>query len=211
MIRRVCIIALGALTLASSGFAAEKKSGIYGKPSEALAVEAVNNYAKCIVEYGSDGPRAVLAMDYRTAEYRKKLKAIGKGHDYCLTPGAQLGSNQILVAGGLAEALLARDKRLSNLERYVAFDSSKASIVSRGLTETVAFCVVRAAPGKVANIFATVPASEDENKAMQAIGQQIIGCVPAGQTMKLNRPALRALLALAAYRLAAWNAGEIAA
>jgi hypothetical protein len=70
---------------------------------------------------------------------------------------------------------------------------------------------MRAAPAKVQAIVATRPASDAEGVAMKAAGADIVNCVPQGQTFRLKRPGLRALLALGAYRLAAWNAGEIAA
>jgi hypothetical protein len=210
---RSATLACAALALLAGGpvRAADEKqddSSVYGVPSEALAIEAMHNFGKCVVDQNSKAARAILAMDYRTAAYRQKITKLGKGSGYC-APGNRIKANQVLFAAGMAEALLVRDKRLSDLGRYVKLDSSLRPIVAHSPSEVVAFCVVRAAPGDVAKIFATTPSSADENKAMQAIGQEIVNCVPQGQSFRLNRAGLRALLALGAYRLAAWNAGEI--
>jgi len=66
-------------------------------------------------------------------------------------------------------------------------------------------CVARAKPADVFALFATTPASDAELAALKPTGDILPGCIPAGQTIKLNRPAVRAIYALGAYRLLAGN------
>jgi hypothetical protein len=54
---------------------------------------------------------------------------------------------------------------------------------------------------RVAAVLATVPASAEEAKAIAAITPKLAACVRQGAAATLNRPALRALFALAAYRI----------
>jgi hypothetical protein len=185
--------------------AAAEPSRVYGTPSEDLAVQAVHNFAKCIVGRTPEGAEKVLAMDFRTKAYAQALHRIGKGHDYCMKNGDRMRSNNVLLAGGLAEALLEAHGVTAHLARATGFDPTRPPLESRAPSETVSLCIVREAPGKVATLFGTEPASEDENKAIQSLGATLMKCVPAGQTMKMNRPGLRATLALAAYRAAQNN------
>ncbi|SDD11918.1 hypothetical protein SAMN05444678_10973 [Sphingomonas sp. YR710] len=202
--RSLAILLWGAASVTAD--AAEHRSAVYGKPSEALAVQAVHNFAKCIVDRTPQGAEKVLAMDFRTKEYSEALRTLARGHeDHCLNGGDRMRSNRVLLAGGLAEALLNAKGVIAHLARATAYDPTKPPIESRALSETISICIVREEPGKVANLFGTEPASEAENRATQALGGTLVKCVPSGKTMKMNRPALRALLALAAYRAAQNN------
>jgi len=79
------------------------------------------------------------------------------------------------------------------------------AIRARDETEMMTLCTVRRAPEELAALFATEPMSEDETGALRTLGPVIGGCLANGQTLRLDRAALRAMLALSAYRLIAWN------
>jgi hypothetical protein len=74
----------------------------------------------------------------------------------------------------------------------------------------MALCTVRAAPQKVAAVLATEVFSAVEGAALRDITPDVQSCLAAGVNLRLNRIGLRAMLALAAYRLAEHNRAPIA-
>jgi hypothetical protein len=57
-------------------------------------------------------------------------------------------------------------------------------------------------------LLASAPASASEEAAVRALRPRLAACLRAGLTAHFNRPALRALLALSAYRLVEHNRGR---
>jgi len=172
-----------------------------GKPSDDLSIQAMHNFAACVVDRTRHGAVSVLAMDFRSSEYKTAMKKIARGHDMCTRPGTQIGFGGILLAGGMAERLMATEGELVGLPAAAAALTDANPIEARSASEAVALCVVKAAPDKVTGLLNTQVTTSAEGQAVSALGQQLIGCVPAGQKFELNRPGLRAILALAAYRL----------
>ena len=196
---RKIVLAFGfAAALASPALAREKLS----PTPDDLSVQAIHNYAACIVETTSRGAEEALSLDYASEAYRKKLDRIAKGHadSRCMT-GGQFRSSGVLLAGGMAERLVLEKLSAATFATRVAYDAGKPPAQAHDAMEMTAMCVVRAAPDKTWTIFTTAPTSREELGAMQAIGSTLAGCVPAGQKMAFNRPGVRAVLALAAYHL----------
>jgi len=183
------------------GVAAQAKDPLPGNPDD-LSVQAVHNFAACLADTTPKGAQQVLAMDYREAAYKKTLRRFARGHDdgRCMNASV-LRSNDVLIAGGVAERLLVETVKPDRFRPLVAYDTTKAPIAARSPMEATAICVVRAEPAKTYAIFQTEPTSAGEGHAMQAIAPVLMNCVKAGQKVTLNKPGLRALLALAAYRL----------
>jgi hypothetical protein len=170
--------------------------------AEELAVHALYSFAACAVQRTPEGARALLAMDYRSAEYHKRLRAYMKGHEDCIGRGARLGASQLLIGGSLAEALLKSDFPASQLPQRLSFDPQREVIEARGEGEAMAVCTVMQDPQTAAKIFDTEPATGDEANAMKPLGAVLVQCLKQGTQMTLNKPALRSLLALAAWRIA---------
>ena len=63
-------------------------------------------------------------------------------------------------------------------------------------------CIARANPSGVRSVLVTRIDSKEERGAMQALGQNIVACVPAGNKVAINRTNLRTGLAIAYFRLA---------
>ena len=63
-------------------------------------------------------------------------------------------------------------------------------------------CIAMKAPKETAALFRTEVMSDAEKAALTAIGPQLSGCIKQGTEFRTNRSGLRALLALAAYRIA---------
>ena len=167
-----------------------------------LSVQAVHNFGGCVADTTPKGAEHLLAIDYRTKEYHEAMNRLMQGHSdsRCINASA-LRSNQILLAGGMAERLLVEKVKPDGFAAAVAYDASKPPIAARSMPEMTAICVVRAEPARTYAIFQTDPTSAQEARAMQGIAPALMNCVKAGQKMTFNKPGLRASLALAAYRL----------
>lgn len=170
-----------------------------------LAITTLHHFARCIVEHDQAGATALLAMDFRSPAYQKALRLLAYHHNNCLYRNGQLKFGGILMAGAMAERLLEKSARGADLPSRVALDPSKPPIQVGDPMELTSICIVRDKPAEVAALLSTEPASSSEQAATQALGPTIMGCVKAGKKMHLNTPALRALLALEAYRLVQAN------
>lgn len=169
---------------------------------DTLAVQAIHNFGACVVGLTPQGAREALALDFRTSRYNEKLRAIAKGHaDRCDAPGWRLRFNDTVFAGAMAEALLKPEIGVQDMARRLAFDPMRQEIVARGPLEGMALCTTVRAPEPTATLFATEPGSVEEARAMQSLQPVLEECLAKGAKAALNRPALRSLLALAAYRV----------
>jgi hypothetical protein len=160
-----------------------------------------HDYAQCIAKANPGQAARILKLDYRTDSYRRSLGNLAGTPHLCASFDGRLKMAGVLVAGSFAEALLPRALAGRALEDAVAVDPSKAPLAARDDGEYLGLCAVRTMPGQVAALLATVPASEAEKSAAAAIAPGLSPCLRVGAAAKINRPALRALLALAAYRI----------
>ncbi|WP_428681658.1 hypothetical protein [Sphingopyxis sp.] len=173
---------------------------------EPIAAQAMYNFAGCVVELNSAGATKLLAKDYRSKEYQDDIRKISKGHDRCITPGGRLSFGGLIFAGNLAEHLLTGKFTGPALATELGRDRTATPIAARSTTEAISLCVVMRAPGESAALFRTEVMSDAEKVAMQALAPQLSGCIKEGTQFRTNRPGLRALLALASYRLAVTSA-----
>ena len=175
-------------------------SPVYGTKSDASAVEALHNFGGCIVKMTPSGAEAVLALDYRTDEYREKLRRLARGHDRCTLPRTELRFNGVLFAGAMAEALLEEPKR-SVLRRLIDAEEQASSISARSPLEEMTLCSVKTRPAAVGRLLKSDVQSEEEAQAIEALSPTLDACLAAAHKVELNRPALRSVLALAAWRV----------
>jgi hypothetical protein len=198
------LLALAALaataTLATPGAAQTQAAQARSQPH---AFVAMRNFSRCVVERSPHGVELVLAMDPTSNSYRDGLRRLAEGHSDC-APGTRLQFSGIFFAGGLAEALVSGG-RAGALGPRVALDPARPAIQARDETEVMTLCTVRRAPEEVAALFAAEPSSDAEREAMRVLAPTVGACLAAGQTLRLNRPNLRALLALSAHRLIVHN------
>lgn len=171
------------------------------KPITPLAAQAMYNFAGCVVENSRSGVEKLLAEDYRTKDYRDDVNRMAKGHDRC-APGSRIGFSQLLFVGNLAEHLLTDKFTDAALAADLGTDRTATPIAARSDSEMIAMCIVMRAPAESAKLFHSEVMSDAEKAALTAIAPQLSGCVPKGTQFKTNRAGLRALLALAAYRVA---------
>ena len=176
-------------------------ASVHANTPEDVAIQALHNFGACIVDRSPKGARELLAMDFRSPEYQKRLHAYATGHDYCIPFNGRLASSELLLSGALAEALLKIEARPAELPQDLAFSPAREPIPARSETEAMALCTVLNAPQATAHIFDTEPATSEEVAAMKPIGGVLGECLKKDAKMTLNKPALRSLLALAAWRI----------
>lgn len=196
-----------ALAAALIGLAASAQARlpISDKTTNTLAVQAIHNYGACAAERTPRAARAILAMDYRTKEYGERMKRFAEGHGYC-APGSSLAFDGVLFAGAVAEQLLESGRRPDQIPALLAIVPNPP-LEARSETEMMALCTVRTAPAEAASLFKQPVGSKEEIEAFKAIGPKLVACLGKDQKLEINRPGLRSVLALAAWRIA--SAGGI--
>lgn len=177
----------------------------YAKPARApsaVDIGTLHAFAGCMADRYRPGVRRLLALDYRSRAYDHALTTLSDEGSRCL-PFAfgKLKSARVLMVGAFAEQLLPAALDGARLAERVAHDPSRPPIAARDEGEYLALCAVRTMPDEAAALLATKPASEDERRAVAAIRPRLGTCLRAGAAARLNAPGLRAVLALAAYRL----------
>ena len=136
------------LTLIASVFIVSTASAqiVEREPTDRFALQAMQNFGRCVVEETPRGAREVLTMDFRTRDYSAALKRLAKGHNRCV-PNGRLKFGGVLFAGSLAEALLRSEVGAAKLPQQLAFDPARETIAARGDGEAMALCTVLKAPG----------------------------------------------------------------
>lgn len=174
-------------------------------PSTPQDLRILSRFSRCVAGRQEAAATALLAADPEASDYRSSMRRLAQSNWGCLGEGA-LKFHEALFAGGLAEALLRRQHASTNLAARTAHDPSRGALQARNEAELMSICTVRAAPAQVEALLASEVASPEEAAAVRALMPQIGQCLSAGVNMRLNRPALRAALALATHRLVRHNA-----
>lgn len=196
----VCLLLGGACP------ASAKPAPEWGAKSQDLALAAIHNFGICVADRTPRGPQALFALEPGSAAYAQKLSALAKGHDYCAI-SSEIKFNGQLFAGALAERLLANSPPAGGLTSALAYDPAKPEIKARNIVEYTGLCLARQKPADVDALFRTEPASPEEKAALGRLAGALPSCVQAGQQMKINGPGLRAIVALAAYRIVKFSDG----
>jgi hypothetical protein len=172
------------------------------KQSDDLSIQALHNFGICVAERSPRGVRAALDLDYRSKDYDDQMMAVLKGNaDECMISG-QMKASPMLYAGSIAEAMLKSEFKSADLGQLLAYDPARQVIQARSSTETMALCTVLNAPQATSRLLASEPTTKEETEAMNVIGPVLGECLKKDTKLTLNKPALRSLLALAAWRIA---------
>ena len=199
--RLALCLALSATVLTAAQDAGDRRSDLE-KPSTPVAVRQVHKFATCVALRFPTRAATLLALDYRAPEYRTAMNKLVQGQSSCVR--GVLRFNPVLMAGGLAETLLERRDGAG----ISALKSAETSVAARDDIEFTSLCVVRQAPEAVVALLATEPTSEAEKTALNAITPSLPGCIRNGMQVRFNRQGLRAVLALAVWRIAQPRAGN---
>jgi hypothetical protein len=181
---------------------AAQASGAAG-PADSYDAEDVRNlveFSRCIARRRPADAAELLSMDYRQDAYDRTARAIASRSTTC-APRGRLRFSRLLFAGGLAEELLATRLRASGLAGRPPASEPVAPPQDGDVTEAIGHCLVRTHPASVAALLATAPASVEENNVVRDLTPHVAGCIAAEQIARISQPSLRAIAAIAAYRL----------
>lgn len=170
-------------------------------PVDATSLQAMHKYGACVVAASPRRAEQILAMDYRSKAYREQMRDFAQYHDRCIAPNWRMHFSQMLFAGAVAEALLASQAKTAELPQILAYDPSRAKMDARSESEAMALCTAMQAPDATAELLGTEPATEPEIAAVAKVEAVLPNCLKKDSKLSLNPPALRALLALAAWRI----------
>lgn len=197
-------IAAGLCLAAVASAAGAQGVRLGAEPSSSEHIQLLARFSRCVAHEWPNRARRVLGMDPRTERYLQDMRRLAFENSRCLDHGT-LRFSALLFSGGMAEQLLRERQALSDLSAHVALDSARPPFAARDETELMSLCAVRAAPGEVAALLQTAPASGEESAALAALAPHFAACLGSGNQLRLNRIAARSLLALAAYRLGEHN------
>lgn len=190
-------------------FLAAVSAAAHGNDEQSLT--ALRDMGWCIVGETPWSVREVLAMDYRTPEYSRKVKDLGSGvGGRCIHRASVLSSSGVLFAGSLAEAMLKANVKRKDLPKRIAYDPARQPIEARSPGEEMALCAALQAPDATAALLQTQPATREETQAVQQIAPVLGRCLKQGTQAEMNKPAIRAMLALAAWRIVAASKKAVA-
>ena len=164
---------------------------------QAEAVQVMHQFASCTVRERTGEARAVLAMDFRTAAYRRRLRELAVSNNRCVRRDL-LVMDDLTFAGSLAEQLFLRSHLATDPSEFL----SSPPPPERSRTEALAYCVVRQSPVEARAVLDTAVAGAEEAAALNALRPAIAACLQGADEARFNRPGLRSLIALALYHLA---------
>ena len=201
MKRLVASIALAAVA-ATSATAQTRSREIETDVSKQRA--AVEAWTACIANERTDEVREVLALDFRSDEYRNKMKALAKARvsSECFNAmprsyrKIELGG--LPFAGGLAEQVIEMDDE--PLLQRLSMAALAGDVPTYSRTDAIAQCMARGAPHLVAILFDTEINSGEEIEALAEL-QPVSAACTRGAALEASPFGMRSMLATASYRL----------
>ena len=172
--------------------------------SDARSLQALHDLGACVVDETPRAARDVLAMDYRSPDYAQKLKAMGERSGRCMARASNVAIQRRVVCRiHCRSSPQAGPGAKETREPHRLRSGSTAVLEARGpLEEVHALCTALRAPKDTAALFQTLPATPGESAAISSLAPALGECVATGTKAELNKPAIRSLLALAAYGIA---------
>jgi hypothetical protein len=194
VLRALLLLALAAS--APAGAAADKPG------PDRFDVASMHNFARCVVKRTRPGAEKLLAMNFKDEDYAKAMKRLVNGHEPCL--GSDMKISGVLLAGSLAEALLTEDLPQAKLAGLL--HPTEPALPARTVTEFTGLCMALQHPQETTELLYSDPTSKQSEALTEQYARLLPQCVRAGQQLRINKLGLRAIAALAAYRVAEANA-----
>ncbi|QZD95352.1 hypothetical protein [Qipengyuania gelatinilytica] len=201
MKRLVASIALAAVAATSATAQTRSRENETDVSKQRAAVEA---WTACIANERTDEVREVLALDFRSDEYRNKMKALAKARvsSECFNAmprsyrKIELGG--LPFAGGLAEQVIEMDDE--PLLQRLSMAALAGDVPTYSRTDAIAQCMARGAPHLVAILFDTEINSGEEIEALAEL-QPVSAACTRGAALEASPFGMRSMLATASYRL----------
>lgn len=168
--------------------------------SEDEARKYMDDFARCIASRQPKKAVAVLAMPYGSVDQQKSVRDLAIAEVDCLGP--MTGSMEFAtvaqpITAGMAEYFVGSEGRIADLRQRYPGSFVYAQPVG---IEIFGECVVAQNPGAVQTLAKSAVASDAETAATDALTPELQQCVSEGQTLELDRTALRELLTVSLYK-----------
>ncbi len=173
-------------------------------PPRRFEVAALHDLATCIVERDRDEAERILAADFGGEDYADAIRRLSPIRPRCLGPsGGLFRLSGIVFAGGLAEALLRKD--LTEAQLAASLRPPEPALQAHDDVEYTALCMVLARPAETSALLYTDATASGADAKLAEYANALPGCVRPDEQFRINKLGLRALAALAAYRIAVIN------
>lgn len=168
----------------------------------------MNVFARCVAKKRRAHSEALLALPYGSPEQGEAAKKIVEGQEGCVpvtSPGQlQMSFQADTLIGGIAEELARARYRKGKDSRPPGITPEQA--VAAGLTarngaEAFGQCVVLEDITASYAFVASKIAAPEEHAAALALRPHLENCVMEGQTLALNKAALRILLSVSLHQV----------
>jgi hypothetical protein len=189
------ILAIFALVQPSASLAKQSKP-LVGTPRDARIMMA--RFAECQVSKRPKLAReALAALNIETRE--SLLLKLSNPNNGCLFSGT-LRMDEVLFGGDVAAAAYERDFDKGTAALLVQTDWALKPIAALDQNEGIGYCLVQADPMAVEALVLSETGSAEEGMAAAPVFAHLEHCIPAGLTIKVNAPYVRAVASMALYR-----------
>ncbi len=182
---------------------------------EGAARRAMNKFARCFANQKPDKAVAILALPYLSAEQDAAINGAMGIFEECIGIGdRQMRFPPPAMIGGMAEELILtryRNLDVARLAPFLALETEPAGLAPRTRSEDFAHCMVQKDAATIRALIETGPASAQEGALIARLIPHLGPCVPAGENLKLNKAAVRSVVALGLYRAFAALAPQLTA
>ncbi len=160
----------------------------------------LDEFARCIASRQPRKAVAMLALSYGSGEQQRVALDLGTSEIECMGPYTgelSMSLDGSSLAAGMAEYLVTHANKIEDMRRR---EPNSFIYAEPTAVERFGECVVEQDPAGVTALARSDIASIAESVATDALIPEIQQCVTTGQTLSLDRTALRQLLMVSLYK-----------
>ncbi|HYI47987.1 MAG TPA: hypothetical protein VEX35_05920 [Allosphingosinicella sp.] len=175
------------------------------REDQATARRVMRTYAACLLDNRPRTAEAIVAAPYGGEEQAAIVRRRVQGAEDCMgRTGLSMRFPTESLAGAIGEAGIRARFSTADLAPVAALadeDVARLGLGPRNGYEDIAACIARRDPHAVRALVLTEPATAEERTARRPVMTQVGACVNQGQSLRVDQVGLRAMVAVALYRL----------
>ena len=172
------------------------------REDQATARRVMRTYAACLLEARPRTAVAIVAAPYGSEEQAAIVRRRVQGVEDCMgRTGLSMRFPSESLAGALGEAGIRARFATADLAALADEDVARLGLTPRNGYEELAACIARRDPAAVRALVLTEPATPEERAARRPVMANVGACVNQGQSLTFDMVGLRAMVAVALYRL----------
>lgn len=192
-------------------------SGLSGRHNTLRDVSprpGINAYFRCVASLDQARAGKITLLEYMSAEQVEMIGKVGNRSGFAMDRredcfsdfgggGVEIRFDPTSAIGGFAEFFVTRGFNVEDAARLGALtreDWQTPDLTPRNGSEMIGLCTAQAAGPDVFRILQTLPASDEENAAIQKIVPFLGPCLTDGVEVSFDAASLRALLAHSLYK-----------